>query len=502
MSRRGFGGCCWCIVGEFNSVRESSERRGVGQSIPAVYSQEMLGFDEFIEDLELIDLPLVGRRFTWFHPNGVSMSRLDRVLVSNDWVTTWGNPNVWVLPRDVSDHCPLVVRYSNLDWGPIPFRFNNFWLGIKSFKELIVKTWEAQSYTGWMGHILKDRFKGLKIAIKDWSVEVYGKPEEKRKELIEKILSLDVRSENGGISDTEVAQRKQLFVELWTLLKSIDSMFFNRARSKWLKEGDSNSKYFHSYINARRRGNSIVTLRTLDGWVDGPVHVREAIMVFFQNHYHSENWNRPILEGVLFLVLTDDTVDMLEDIFTGEEIFEVVQSCDGSKSPGPDEFTFAFIKEFWWLMRNDMKILFDQFHGNECIPKCLTSYFLTLIPKIKLPQCLGDFRPISLLGCVYKLIAKVLTARLAKVMDPLIAKTQKAFLKNHQLVEGVVVVNEVIDYAKKTGKDCLILKVDFEKAYDSLIGISWITCCNALDSGQNGELGCGLVFVVAICRCL
>jgi hypothetical protein len=59
MSRRGFGGCCWCIVGEFNSVRESSERRGVGQSIPAVYSQEMLGF----EDLELIDLPLVGRRF-------------------------------------------------------------------------------------------------------------------------------------------------------------------------------------------------------------------------------------------------------------------------------------------------------------------------------------------------------------------------------------------------------------------------------------------------------
>jgi hypothetical protein len=207
------------------------------------------------------------------------------------------------------------------------------------------------------------------------------------------------------------------------------------------------------------------------------------------------------LEGVLFLVLTDDTVDMLEDIFTGEEIFEVVQSCDGSKSPGPDGFTFAFIKEFWWLMRNDMKILFDQFHGNECIPKCLTSYFLTLIPMIKLPQCLGDFRPISLLGCVYKLIAKVLTARLAKVMDPLIAKTQTAFLKNRQLVEGVVEVNEVIDYAKKTGKDCLIFKVDFEKAYDS---VDW----NFLDYmlqrfgfGPKWRVWMGLVFVVAICRC-
>jgi hypothetical protein len=73
-----------------------------------------------------------------------------------------------------------------------------------------------------------------------------------------------------------------------------------------------------------------------------------------------------------------------------------------------------------------------------------------------------------LLGCIYKIIAKVLAARLAKVIGPLISKSQTAFLKGRQLVEGVVVVNEVIDYAKKTGKECLILKVDFEKAYDSV----------------------------------
>jgi hypothetical protein len=73
-----------------------------------------------------------------------------------------------------------------------------------------------------------------------------------------------------------------------------------------------------------------------------------------------------------------------------------------------------------------------------------------------------------LLGCVYKLIAKVLAARLAKIFSPLVSKSQSAFLKGRQLVEGVVVVNEVIDYAKKSGKECMILKVDFEKAYDSV----------------------------------
>jgi hypothetical protein len=112
--------------------------------------------------------------------------------------------------------------------------------------------------------------------------------------------------------------------------------------------------------------------------------------------------------------------------------------------------------------------MFDQFHGNASLPKSISSYFLTLIPKVSSPQALGDFRPISLIGCLYKLVAKVLAARLAKVIDVLIPNTQSAFIKGRQLVDGVVVVNEVIDYAKKVGKECLILKVDFEKAYDSV----------------------------------
>jgi hypothetical protein len=66
------------------------------------------------------------------------------------------------------------------------------------------------------------------------------------------------------------------------------------------------------------------------------------------------------------------------------------------------------------------------------------------------------------------LIAKVLAARLAKVMNPIVVSTQSAFIKGRGLVDGVVVVNEVVDLAKKVGKECLILKVDFEKAYDSV----------------------------------
>jgi exonuclease III len=51
----------------------------------------------------------VGRSFTWFHPNGVAMSRLDRVLISPRWVDMWGDAFVRVLERYVADHCPLVL---------------------------------------------------------------------------------------------------------------------------------------------------------------------------------------------------------------------------------------------------------------------------------------------------------------------------------------------------------------------------------------------------------
>ncbi|MCI29787.1 hypothetical protein A2U01_0050996, partial [Trifolium medium] len=100
MTKRGFGDIVWCVVGDFNSVVDTSERRGVTSGVVNSSSREMREFSQFLEELELVDLPLIGRLFTWFHPNGTTMSRLDRVLVSLDWFQLWGNPNAWVAPRD------------------------------------------------------------------------------------------------------------------------------------------------------------------------------------------------------------------------------------------------------------------------------------------------------------------------------------------------------------------------------------------------------------------
>jgi hypothetical protein len=151
MSKRGFGEGLWCLLGDFNSVRTSTERRGVRSPSSSGNTSEMREFDDFLGELDLIDVPLVGRYFTWFHPNGLSMSRLDRILISPSWCACWGDPIARVLERDVADHCPIVLRYSLEEWGPKPFRFNNFWLRNRGFKEVVSSAWTSCVVDGWMG---------------------------------------------------------------------------------------------------------------------------------------------------------------------------------------------------------------------------------------------------------------------------------------------------------------------------------------------------------------
>ncbi|MCI29558.1 RNA-directed DNA polymerase (Reverse transcriptase), partial [Trifolium medium] len=131
--------------------------------------------------------------------------------------------------------------------------------------------------------------------------------------------------------------------------------------------------------------------------------------------------------------------------FTATEIKEVVSSSDGDKSPSPDGFNFAFFKRFWGLIKGEVGVLFDQFFVTADLPRSFSSYFITLIPKVISPLSIGDFRPISLVGSLYKIIAKVLATRLANGMDKLISPNQSAFIKGRQLVDGVVAVNEIID---------------------------------------------------------
>lgn len=158
---------------------------------------------------------------------------------------------------------------------------------------------------------------------------------------------------------------------------------------------------------------------------------------------------------------------MISSCFLQSKIDLAIFVYDGNKSPSHNGFNFYFWRRLWHLMRDDMRILFAQFHSQTYIPLSFFSYFMTLILKVESLSHFNEFRHISLVMDLYKLVAKGLTAGLAKVMEKLISPNQLTFLKGRFMIDEVVVENELVDLTKRSKKDFLLFKVDFEKSYDS-----------------------------------
>lgn len=97
--------------------------------------------------------------------------------------------------------------------------------------------------------------------------------------------------------------------------------------------------------------------------------------------------------------------------FTEEEIKLAIWNSESNKSPGPGGFSFTFIKSNWENMKAELMKMMKEFHAKGKIVKGLNSSFIVLIPKKERSQTFDDFRPISLIGYIYKIITKTLANR-------------------------------------------------------------------------------------------
>nr|GEU65043.1 RNA-directed DNA polymerase, eukaryota [Tanacetum cinerariifolium] len=120
-----------------------------------------------------------------------------------------------------------------------------------------------------------------------------------------------------------------------------------------------------------------------------------------------------------------------ESPVTREEIRIAVWGCGEDKSPGPDGFTFEFFRKFWTVVGPDFCMAVEWFITKGC-----NSSFVALIPKVLDPKVVSDYRPISLIGSLYKVITKILATRISLVMSDLISDVQTAFLPNRQILDG------------------------------------------------------------------
>lgn len=225
---------------------------------------------------------------------------------------------------------------------------------------------------------------------------------------------------------------------------------------------------FYVHLSARKE-NGIAWLFFNGEWTEDVKVVKDGVYSFFKNHFSRTSLVRPKLSPNLFSNKLSPADNMfLSAPFSEEEVKSAIDNCENSKSPGPNGFNFKFIKVCWVVIKEDfLQMLFD-FHEHAKLVRGVNPSFIALIPKGEDATCLSDYRPISLIGCAYKILAKLFASRLSKVMDKLISTNQSAFVGKRNIMDGIMILNEVVVEAKKRKLEIAFFKIDFVKAYDSV----------------------------------
>ncbi|KAI0499477.1 hypothetical protein KFK09_017681 [Dendrobium nobile] len=332
-------------------------------------------------------------------------------------------------------------------------RYEEVWASYHGAIALVRKIWNRKS----VGNPASSREKHRNL-------------NELRDKLKREILEIQLEESEKGISVENLQLLRFKINELNVTLARLNAWWKQRAKVRWIEEGDCNSSFFHAFANARRNSNWIHHTKNMDGVISEEESViQKTFSNFFKLKWQHrvfslDGWPDPSN------TISKDDQCMLDADFTREELQLVVDNSERNISPGLDGITFSFMKDFWNVIKDDVWAAVFQFLSSCVMEQPWKETLIVLIPKIKCPQEPSHFWPISLCMTIYKVIAKMLLNRLEKVIHKLISVDQVAFVRGHSLSDHVLVAQEVFNkfrWSKSKG-GLLAIKLDMEQAYDSM----------------------------------
>lgn len=209
-----------------------------------------------------------------------------------------------------------------------------------------------------------------------------------------------------------------------------------------MKDGDRNTAFFHAKATRRHRANRVEELLDKNGILcrekDGMANI---VVDYFADLFATTNPDIQTMDEVLNAIeprVTADENVLLSIHFTSKEVTDALSDMSPLKSPGPDGYPGLFFQKFWHIIGPNVVSSVLDFLNHKKMPSKVNFTFVVLIPKVKKPSKMSEFRPISLCNVIYKIGSKVLANRLKGVLPSMISPTQSAFVPNRLITDNVL----------------------------------------------------------------
>ncbi|XP_068653889.1 uncharacterized protein [Aristolochia californica] len=216
----------------------------------------------------------------------------------------------------------------------------------ENFESLIDGWWDEGPSFGRREWAFPLKLRFIKGKIKEWANSRHTSLIVEKASLTSQIAALDVVEEQRYLTSDEFSLRVSLNFKLSTILHQEKVRWKQRARFKWLKEGDANTKFFHAVASAKRRSNRITSLCINNEVTSCWISITNELVKFFTELYSEECTSRPKLTHICFSRISPAAVALIESPFSSAEIERAVLGMESDRVPGPDGFNGDFLKKF------------------------------------------------------------------------------------------------------------------------------------------------------------
>eukprot|EP00253_Pinus_taeda_P023717 PITA_23717 len=456
------------VAGDFNLVLHANEKRGGNFTSDPFRSR----LEVVIQDHDLVDIRPKNRRYTSSNrrigSNNI-MERLDRFLISIDFLSTFSTGYSNILNVAASDHYPVTLNLQlHCPLGPIPFKYSANWNRLPTAREVVYAAW-TQHVEGSPTHIWETKLKKARQDLKNWAKSNYQEPEEHKKKIKQELEEVQQRIETQGLSQQNKDHEDKLYAQLCQTLREEETKSILKSRQLWLQEGDKNTAYFHKQATVRKIRNTVSEIMDDErNSYNTQQSIKEAATKHFSKLLTEDKGAEDYLSMLqhMSIKVNQEMNSKLMKEVEEEEVGEAIWSLHPDKAPGPDGFPISFYREYWIMIKKDLLKMIRWVMKKGNMGGFTNSTYLALIPKENRPSSFSRFRLIYLCNSAYKIMSKILASRLKPHLPSMISENQGGFLPNKQISYSILLVQEAIHSSLSRKEKGFVLKLDLANAFD------------------------------------